>query len=366
MNACAPPLSSAISIDTGDHLTAGSPIHGADVAEQAFESLPRRVSASVPDGHATRIGRRRNAAEQIRLEDIVARQWLACRVQHREHAVGAIDVGRRNEHHAASVEQEIGEPTALGRVEAAEHGQEMVAHLQDPLFRRRKAIGTCGHAGGAGRAHVGEEKLVLGSLSFSRGARLAPCATWIAAKQPRIGGLALARIDIAQSAEENGERGQPLKAVDDLERSARARPRPGQAGRGGRGVAVDEQHGAQEVVAVSHQPRRAQTDVVQQLTGLFRRPRKRALVGWGFNRVSLASSSPTCMSARYLAVNAMSDALRWGSLAIHSRTFFVCAIKTSHLPAAIVCAPPLRSPARLAHCALSAISQVMQKSQLDA
>jgi len=41
------------------------------------------------------------------------------------------------------------------------------------------------------------------------------------------------------------------------------------------------------------------------------------------------------------------------------RNFFVRAIKTSHLPAAIVCAPPLRRPARLAHCALSVLSQVM-------
>jgi len=73
----------------------------------------------VPDREAAAIVWRGHAPEQFGLENVIACQSLTCRVQHREHAMGAIDPGRGHLYHAAALQQEVGEPLALGRLQRA-------------------------------------------------------------------------------------------------------------------------------------------------------------------------------------------------------------------------------------------------------
>ena len=210
--------------------------------------------------------REANVAEQDRLENIVARQLLARRVEHSEHAVGAIDAGGRDQHHAAAVEQEIGEPAALRRVETAEDGQEVVAHLQDALLRRATALRVprCKRVAPGARTWS-RKNLSSVSLSISRGRAFAPCPTWIA---PSSRGFWLGlSAGVSRSRRAHNRmvsvvsRWKPsmTSSVPIAGGAARARTiaRADERARGS--IAVDEQHRAEEVLAsrARFRPRRA-------------------------------------------------------------------------------------------------------------
>ena len=55
------------------------------------------------------------------------------------------------------------------------------------------------------------------------------------------------RVEIAKNAQEDGQRGQPLQAVDHFQDPVHAGTRPSRQARR-RPVALDEQHGAEEII----------------------------------------------------------------------------------------------------------------------
>ena len=54
-------------------------------------------------------------------------------VEHREHAVRAVDAGGGDQHHVAALEQEVGEAAALRGIEIGQARHQVLAHRQDAL-----------------------------------------------------------------------------------------------------------------------------------------------------------------------------------------------------------------------------------------
>ena len=94
-------------------------------------SSPRRDSARSRDPRRVLHGFGRNAAEQIGLQDVIACERFAPGIQNREYAVCAIDACRRNHHHMAFVEQEVGETPALSGVEIPQSLMQVIANLDE-------------------------------------------------------------------------------------------------------------------------------------------------------------------------------------------------------------------------------------------
>src|SRR5215470_4981863 len=65
----------------------------------------------------------------------------------------------------------------------------------------------------------------------------------------RVHGLLFPCIHVPQDAEQDGDGGKPLKSIHDVEYSVRPGSRPTGDARGRAVIALDEQHGAEEVVA---------------------------------------------------------------------------------------------------------------------
>ena len=101
------------SADAGDHLSAGPAVHDADVAEQALELLAETSLHRIPVAQVRARHAAGDAAEQHRLQDVVAAQRLAGVVEDHEHAVRAVDADGGDQHHAAALQQELGEPAPL-------------------------------------------------------------------------------------------------------------------------------------------------------------------------------------------------------------------------------------------------------------
>src|SRR5437016_11245909 len=102
----------------------------------------------------------------------------------------------------------------------------MVAHFDDPRLRRRQLVRLRFQAGCAGSPNMGDEERILSGPERQPRTSALALSDLDCLQQPAVGGLALAGIEIAQDAEEDGERGQPLEAVDDVERACRACTRP--------------------------------------------------------------------------------------------------------------------------------------------
>jgi len=84
---------------------------------------------------------------------------------------------------------------------------------------------------------------------------------------------------------------EPLEAVDHLEHAgAAASPPDGLPCRGA--IAVDEQHGAEEIVLRLRAVLRCRADVLQQLAGFARCPGIGALVGRGLDQVGIGEELP--------------------------------------------------------------------------
>ena len=122
--------------DGGDHLRRGAPVNRANVTEQALELVAEPVLGVMPDRRRPLQRCRRHPTQHVRLQDVVARQRLAARVQHREHLMRAIDVFRDADRDMAPVEQELDEALAFAGVEIPDGLAQVVAHLDNPLCRR--------------------------------------------------------------------------------------------------------------------------------------------------------------------------------------------------------------------------------------
>ena len=203
--------------DVGDHLVVGSPIHGADMAEELLEVRAGASFGFFPDGLGGQCLLGRHAAQQLRLQDVVARERLAAGIEHLEHAVRLIDVGGQHLHHAALVEHELGELAALRRVVAHEGGDEVVAHLQDALLRRRAAGAVWLDTGGSRRPDVGQKERLVRACDRQPRPRARPLPGPDCRQQAGVGWLAVVLVEVAQDAEQDDESGQPLEAVHDLE-----------------------------------------------------------------------------------------------------------------------------------------------------
>ena len=247
MKACAPPLSAAISRMPRMTRPSGRSNIAQMWLNNCSKSPARQSFGLVPDRHRRSGGFARHVAEQFGLENIVACQRLTGVVEHREHLMGAVDVGGRDVHHVAAVEQEIDDLSSLARVVGPQRRNDVSARFEDSLrCRRVRAI----------RAELRAWRPACGRGHGKTPPRV-PAATVAGARQPRrpadrrqqaqIRGLAVFRVEVAQSAEQDGERRQPLKTVDHVENPAGAGPRPARAPRG-RALTLDEQHRAQEVL----------------------------------------------------------------------------------------------------------------------
>src|SRR5262245_29093478 len=258
--------------------------------------------------------------------------------------MSAVDISGGHEHQAGTIEQEIGEPASLGSVVAHEGGDDMSTRFQDAslrwreltLLRRRMLCGVR-------RAHVGlEERFVrpgkqqalAGTCSLLAG----DCSS-----HARVQRLPLPGVHIAQDAKEDGQRRQPLKSIHDIKKAAGATPRPSRDTRRRALIALDEQHGTEEVVAAvpgAWGTIDSRGDFVQKVTDLLLGPCKRALIDRGLDEVGIGKELPDLHRRGDELVH--TTALNWNPRnlqpAIHNMNCSAGAIKTSYLPAPSVCA----------------------------
>ena len=161
--------------------------------------------------------------------------------------MGAVDVGGRDVHHVAAVEQEIDDLSSLARIVGPQRSDDVSARFEDSLPRWRVLAIRGSFERGARLADVGMEKHLLWFPQQQSLARSSPVAAADRRQQAQVRRLAVLRIEVAQGAEQDSERGQPLQTVDHIENSAGAGPRPARAPRG-RALTLDEQHRAQEMI----------------------------------------------------------------------------------------------------------------------
>ena len=201
--------------DAVDDLIAGTTEPGAYMREQAFEAIAQKGFSLLPDLQTPPCRGGVNGAEQERLQDVVARQVLAGRVEHSEHSIGPIDAVRRDEHHATPAKQEIRQPPPLDWFESAEHGDDVIANFERARLRRLQAL-IAGFAYRTTFADIRGEKFVLPFAELEPGSRFAGCSL-DCGQNLRICRLVRLGVEIAQRAHQDGERRQALKTVDDLE-----------------------------------------------------------------------------------------------------------------------------------------------------
>ena len=110
-------------------------MNGANMAEKALEIRTRKLLGCIPAGDGPLHLLRLEAGKQLRLEDIVAAERLARGVEHREHAMGAVDAGRRQDGNEALIQQEGGETLALGQIIGINRLAQVFAHADHALLR---------------------------------------------------------------------------------------------------------------------------------------------------------------------------------------------------------------------------------------
>ena len=168
-------------------------------------------------------------------------------VEHREHAMRAVDARRRHHHDMASVEQEVGEAAALRGIVIAEHRQQMLAHVEDPGLRRRQSVVGGLHARGARIAHMGPEESFVRLPQRQTLTAAPPLCGRYGRQHPLVRPFAFVLVEVADDAKYDGERGEALQAIDHLQHARRTRERPARESQGGGLAGLDEQHGAEEV-----------------------------------------------------------------------------------------------------------------------
>ena len=291
MNAWPPPASAAMPRMCGDHLRRSAPVHGADVAEQALEGSVQARLRRIPDRRGAVARCRRHRAQQVGFQDIVARQRLAARVQHREQLVRAIDVVGHVDGDVAPVEHEVGEAPALFGVEVVDRLVQMVARADD-VFRAAGEIGLVHrHQRGAGLAHVRMQEPLV-QLAQREPRVLRPRRIADGGPQPLIDADAARRVEIADDAQQHGHRRQALQAVDHVQQPCRARlPRERQCRQPfGGSLGLHEHHHAQEIagaLAVRLLLIERGHQVLQQTAGLVLVPGEGALIWWCLEAVGI-------------------------------------------------------------------------------
>jgi len=139
----------------------------------------------------------------------------------------------------------------------------VLAHLQNALLSRRQPVAVGHGAARPGGAHIGLEEFLVGPAQ--RQPRDGACAAAgpDGPGEPGMRSSAILRVEVAQDAEQNGQGGQPLQAIDHLEGASAAGQRPSVAQQSGV-IGIDEQHGAEEIIGrrVTLHVRRVGIDVI--------------------------------------------------------------------------------------------------------
>src|SRR5262245_19220141 len=256
--------------------------------------------------------------------------------------MGTVDIGGGDEHQTAPIEQKVGKSASLGSVVALEGGDDLLARLQDASLRWRELALLGRHLRGVRRPHIGLEERFVRSSKQQSLTRIPPLLVTDGSSHAHVRRQSLLGVHVAQDAKDDAQCCQPLESIHDIKKSTGASPRPTCNTRRRALIALDEQHCAEEVVALpgSWGAINRCGDSVQKATDLLLGPRKRALVDRSLDEVGIGKELPDLHRRGDELVH--TTALIWDphnlQPAIHNMNCSTGAIKTSYLPALTVCA----------------------------